>query len=95
MTEPRAKKDKDAGNLSEGAKNTFRLISTSPQSTAGKPRSRTATSTKFNVEEDSITLYSRVKKTFFKKNDKHLDNEFIKGTPICSPVWRSKQRHNH
>jgi hypothetical protein len=33
------------------------------------------------VEEDSITLYSRVKKTFFKKNDHSLSNEFIKGTP--------------
>lgn len=33
------------------------------------------------VEEDSITLYSRVKKTFFKKNDQHLSNAYIKGTP--------------
>jgi hypothetical protein len=33
------------------------------------------------VEEDSITLYSRVKKVFFKKNSEHLSNEFIKGTP--------------
>lgn len=32
-------------------------------------------------EEDSITLYSRVKKRFFKKNEEHLHNEFIKGTP--------------
>lgn len=33
------------------------------------------------VEEDAITLYSRVKRSFFKKNDKHLHNEFVKGTP--------------
>lgn len=33
------------------------------------------------VEEDSITLYSRVKKSFFKKNENHLHNDFIKGTP--------------
>lgn len=33
------------------------------------------------VEEDSITLYSRVKKQFFRKNIEHLSNEFIKGTP--------------
>lgn len=33
------------------------------------------------VEEDSITLYSRVKKSFFKKNEDHLSNEWIKGTP--------------
>jgi hypothetical protein len=33
------------------------------------------------VEEDSITLYSRVRKTFFKKNELHLSNPYIKGTP--------------
>jgi hypothetical protein len=33
------------------------------------------------VEEDSITLYSRLKKSFFKKNEDHLHNSWIKGTP--------------
>lgn len=33
------------------------------------------------VEDESITLYSRVKKMFFKKNEKHLQNLWIKGTP--------------
>jgi hypothetical protein len=33
------------------------------------------------VEEDSITLYSRIKKSFFKKNEEHLHNDFIQGTP--------------
>lgn len=33
------------------------------------------------VEEDSITLYSRVTKTFYKKNEQSLSNQFIKGTP--------------
>lgn len=33
------------------------------------------------VEEDSITVLSRVTKKFFKKNEEHLSNEFIKGTP--------------
>lgn len=33
------------------------------------------------VEEDSITLYSRLKKTFLIKNEKHFKNEWIKGTP--------------
>jgi hypothetical protein len=32
-------------------------------------------------EEDAITLYSRVKKTMFKKNDRHLKNRFVMGTP--------------
>lgn len=33
------------------------------------------------VEEDGITLYSRVTKRFFKKNDAQLENEYITGTP--------------
>lgn len=33
------------------------------------------------VEDDSITLYSRVKKQFFKKNEQHLKNLYIQGTP--------------
>lgn len=33
------------------------------------------------VEEDSITLYSRVKKLYFQKNEKHIANTHIKGTP--------------
>jgi hypothetical protein len=33
------------------------------------------------VEEDSITLFSRVNKEFFTKNEKHLSNDYIKGTP--------------
>lgn len=33
------------------------------------------------VEEDSITVISRITKTFFKKNEESLENEYIKGTP--------------
>lgn len=33
------------------------------------------------VEEDSITLYSRAKKRFYKKNEERLNNEFITGLP--------------
>lgn len=33
------------------------------------------------VEEDSITLYSRVTKRFFKKNEEQLQNAYISGTP--------------
>ena len=35
------------------------------------------------VEEDSITLYSRATKTFFKKNEEHLNNAYLTGTPDC------------
>lgn len=81
MTEPKSKAAKDAGELSEGAKT--HLIDVYVQNKYGR---RTDISNKYitkglMVEEDSITLYSRVKKTFFKKNEEHLSNEFIKGTP--------------
>jgi hypothetical protein len=33
------------------------------------------------VEEDSITVVSRMTKQFYKKNAEHLKNDFIKGTP--------------
>jgi len=33
------------------------------------------------VEEDSLTTYSRVKKKFFKKNEINLTNKFVSGTP--------------
>lgn len=32
-------------------------------------------------EEDSITALSRVQKRMFNKNEEHLENDFIKGTP--------------
>ena len=81
MTEPRSKAAKDAGELSETTKT--HLIDVYVQNKYGR---QTDISNKYitkglMVEEDSITLYSRVKKTFFKKNEKHLSNEFIKGTP--------------
>jgi hypothetical protein len=34
-----------------------------------------------NVEEDALTLYSRVKKQMFRKNEEHLKNDYIMGTP--------------
>lgn len=33
------------------------------------------------VEEDAITLYSRVSKQYFKKNELTISNQFISGTP--------------
>jgi hypothetical protein len=33
------------------------------------------------TEEDSITTVSRITKTFFKKNEEHIHNGYIKGTP--------------
>lgn len=33
------------------------------------------------VEEDSVTLYSRIKKRFFLKNEQRIENKYISGTP--------------
>lgn len=81
MVEPQSAADKKAGNLSETAKNY--LIDVYVQNKYGR---QTDISNRYiqkglQVEEDAITLYSRVKKRFFKKNEKHLSNRFIKGTP--------------
>lgn len=81
MTDPQSKADKDAGNLSESAKTHLTDIYV-----AMKYGRKTDITNKYvekgrRVEEDSITLYSRVKKTFFKKNDKRLYDEFIEGEP--------------
>jgi hypothetical protein len=81
MTDPRAKKDKDAGNLSEGAKTHLIDIFVSAKYGRQTEIQNKYVNKGLMVEEDSITLYSRVKKTFFKKNERHLANEFIKGTP--------------
>jgi hypothetical protein len=81
MTECRSAADKKAGNLSETTKT--HLIDVYVQN---KYNRQTDISNKYihkglQVEEDAITLYSRVKKRFWKKNIQHLSNPFIKGTP--------------
>lgn len=81
MTEPRTKTDKEAGNLSETAKT--HLIDVFVSNKYGR---NTDVSNKYIqkgllVEEDSITLFSRVTKKFYLKNEVSLSNDFIKGTP--------------
>jgi hypothetical protein len=81
MTDPLSKADKDAGNLSESAKT--HLVDCFVRA---KYSRQTDITNKFiekglMVEEDAITLYSRVNKTFFRKNEEHLKNDFIMGTP--------------
>ncbi len=81
MTSPVSKADKEAGNLSEGAKTN--LVDCYVSAKYGR---QTDISNKYiqkgnMVEEDAITLYSRLKKIPFKKNVQHLKNDFLKGTP--------------
>lgn len=81
MTEPKSKADKEAGNLSEGAKTHLIDIYVANKYGRHDDINNKYVEKGLMVEEDGITLYSRVKKRFFKKNSEHLSNEFIKGTP--------------
>jgi hypothetical protein len=81
MTEPKTKAEKEAGNLSESAKT--HLIDVYVANKYGR---QSEINSKYiekglMVEEDGITLYSRVKGQYFKKNADHLSNGYIKGTP--------------
>jgi hypothetical protein len=81
MTEPRAKADKDAGNLSESAKTHCVDVFVSEKYGRNTDINNKYIEKGLMVEEDSITLYSRLKKKFFKKNDRSLTNSYLKGTP--------------
>jgi len=74
-------KTKDEITLSDGAKT--HLIDLYVSITTGR---NTDIENKYikkgnAVEEDAITLYARVKKQMFRKNEEHLKNEYIMGTP--------------
>jgi hypothetical protein len=81
MTEPKLKADKEAGNLSETTKSY--LVDHYVKEKYGRENDITSKylTKGLMVEEDSITLYSRVKKTFFSKNEERLSNEYITGVP--------------
>jgi hypothetical protein len=81
MTEPKLKADKEAGNLSETTKSY--LVDVYVTEKYGRePEIHSKYIEKgLAVEDDSITLYSRLKKAFYKKNETKLSNEYIKGTP--------------
>jgi hypothetical protein len=81
MTDPKTKADKDAGNLSESCKTHLIDVYISNKYGRNTDIQNKYVQKGLMAEEDSITLYSRVKKTYFKKNEEHLSNEWIKGTP--------------
>lgn len=81
MTEPRSKADKEAGNLSESAKTHLIDIYVSNKYGRNSDVNSKYISKGLMVEEDSITLYSRYKKIYYKKNEERLSNDIICGTP--------------
>jgi hypothetical protein len=81
MTEPRGKKEKDAGELSETAKTHLTDVYVSERYGRNTDITTKYTEKGLMVEEDSITLYCRLKKKFLKKNEQMVQNPYIKGTP--------------
>lgn len=82
MTNQQGKKDtKNVSELSDTAKK--HLVECYIREVYGRDKeiiSRYLTKG-LEVEEDSITLYSRATKRFFKKNDDRLENDYISGLP--------------
>ena len=81
MTEPKSKAAKEAGDLSETAKTHLIDIFVSAKYGRQSDITNKYVEKGLGVEDDSITLYSRVTKTFYKKNEERLTNDFITGLP--------------
>lgn len=79
MTEPQSKADKEAGRLSKTCQK--ELIKIYCQEVYGRKKDITTNKMLKGTEgeEDSITLFSRVEKVFFKKNEEPLENDVFKG----------------
>lgn len=77
MTEPRTKSE----TLSESCKTHLVDIFVSKKYGRNTDISNRYTTKGLMVEEDSLTLYSRYKGIYFKKNELNYKNEFISGTP--------------
>ncbi len=77
MTEPKAKGER----LSETCKKHLTDVFVSAKYGRRTDISNRYTIKGLQVEEDSITLYSRVKKNYFLKNEERLENKYISGTP--------------
>lgn len=101
MAEPQSKADKDAGKLSKTCQK--ELIKIYCQEKYGRKKDiKTNKMLKGTEgEEESITLFSRVEKTFFKKNEEQIENDVFKGhfdiseedeTGAVKSVWDIKTR---
>lgn len=79
MSEPQSKADKEAGRLSKTCQK--ELIKIYCQEIYGRKKDITTNKMLKGTEgeENSITLFSRVEKKFFKKNDEQLENDVFKG----------------
>lgn len=80
-TEPKAKADKDAGNLSATAKAYLKEFMVYYKYGREKCFSNKYTEKGLAVEDTNISLLSNVRKEFFRKNKKRFHDEFITGEP--------------
>lgn len=79
MSEPQIKSDKEAGRLSKTCQK--ELIKIYCQEVYGRKKDITTKQMDkgTQAEEESITLFSRVEKKFFVKNEERLENEWFTG----------------
>ena len=81
MTEPKEKAAKDAGELSKTAKTHLKSVYIQEKYGRQKDVVTKQMQKGIEVEEDSITLLSRVQKKMLYKNEERLSNEWITGLP--------------
>lgn len=95
MTEPKSAEDKKSGELSATAKSHLIDIFIHKKYKRRKEFSNQYVEKGLMVEEDSLTLYSRIKKHVFNKNEEVLQNPFIIGTPDThkggESIFKAKQ----
>jgi len=81
MTEPKEKAAKDAGELSKTAKSHLKKVYAKEKYGREQDIITKQMQKGTEVEEESITLLSRVLKKMLYKNDQRLSNNFITGLP--------------
>lgn len=81
MTDPKRNKDKEAGKLSATARKLCSQRHIELKHDRRKFMSNKYIEKGLMVEEDALTLLSRTRKIFLKKNEERLSNDFITGIP--------------
>lgn len=90
MTEPKDKAAKDAGELSKTAKTHLKNVYIQEKYGREKDIVTRQMQKGIEVEEDSITLLSRVQKKMLYKNEERLYNDYITGLP---DIFEGKNIH--
>lgn len=80
-SDPKSTAAKNKGELSEGAKTHLIDIYVANKYGRHDDIITSAIEKGTAVENDSITIYSAYRREFYRKNEEHLSNDYIKGTP--------------